>query len=420
MKKYLSVAGIAVVGVVAATLVGASTAVGAVRAEVGPVRANALAAPAYAAVSWPGSDQLSGADTLIVRLMTAPSASARINVVGAAGIGGVSSPVSYATLTQPSSGVQAIPGSGQPGGLGFAVDTAGFYSGVVDVYSGATLVESATFGFATTGAPVSLQVTPSTLAADAGGSVTVSVALLDAAGNRTQPAGIDGLAVTTSIGQVAPTSLPGTGDPGQSLSDGIAQVTLSSQAAGTGLLTITPTGTLPAGGLSTVSVPATFRALAPSPSPTPSASATLTPTPSPTPTSTPTPAATPTVTPSPTVVPTPTPTPTAPVSPSPSQTPTPSPEPSDPDLDGDEEAANSIEVTRLASGYRVVVTTIEGQTPFRVFAVRPGSTVRWTWKGLQTNDDGEFAYRTSRNLAGARLRLIVDGIVVARVTVPAS
>jgi hypothetical protein len=410
------VAGIAAVGVVAAALAGASTAAGAVRADVGPVRANALAAPAYAAVSWPGSDQLSGAETLIVRVYTAPTSSARINVVGAAGIGGASSPASYATLTQPSSGVQAVAGSGPSGALGFAVDTAGVYSGVVDVYSGATLVESATFSFATTGAPVTLQVTPSTLAADVGGTVTASIALLDAAGNRTQPAAVDGVALSTTVGQVAPTSISGSGDPRQSLSDGLAEVTLSSQVAGTGVLTFTPTGTLPAGGLSAAAVPATFRSLTPSPSPTPSSSAT----PAPSPTVTPTPSPTPTVTPSPTVTPTPTPTPTPTTPPTPGPTPTPSPSPSDPDLDGDEEAANSLEVIRLASGYRVAVTTIEGQTPFRVIAVRPGSSVRWTWKDLRTNDDGEFAYRTSRNLSGARLRLVVDGIVVARVTVPTS
>jgi hypothetical protein len=414
VKKYLPVVGIAAVGVVAAALVGASTAAGAVGANVGPVRANALAAPAYAAVSWPGSDQLSGAESLIVRVFAAPTASARVNVVGAAGIGAVSSPASYATIVQPSSGVQAVPGSGRAGALGFAVDTAGFYSGVVDVYSGATLVESATFSFATTGAPVTLQVTPSTLSADVGGAMTAFITLLDAAGNRTQPAAIDGVVVTTTVGQVAPTSISGSGDPRQSLSDGLAEVTLSSQAAGTGVLTVTPTGTLPAGGLSVATVPATFRSLTPSPSPTPSSSAT----PTPSPTVTPTPSPTPTVTPSPTVAPTPTPTSTTPSSPSP--TPTPSPAPSDPDLDGDEEAANSIEVFRLASGYRVAVNTIEGQTLFRVVAVRPGSSVRWTWKDLRTNDDGEFAYRTSRNLSGARMRLLVDGVVVARVTVPAS
>ncbi len=412
MRKFVPAAGIAAIGVVAAALLGASTAAGAVRADVGPVRANALAAPAYAAVSWPGSDQLSGAETLIVRVFTAPTASARVNVVGAAGIGGVSSPASYATLIQPSSGVQAVAGSGQAGALGFAVDTPGSYAGVVDVYSGATLVESATFSFATTGAPVTLQVTPSTLSADVGGTVAASIALLDAAGNRTQPAAIDGVVVTTTIGQVAPTSISGSGDPRQSLSDGLAEVTLSSQDAGTGVLTVTPSGTLPAGGLSAAAVPATFRSLTPSPSPTPSSSAT----PTPSSTVTPTPSPTPTVT--PTVTPTPTPTPTTP--PSPSPTPTPSPSPSDPDLDGDEEAANSIEVVRLASGYRVAVTTIESQTPFRVIAVRPGSSVRWTWRDLRTNDDGEFAYRTSRNLSGARLRLLVDGIVLARVTVPAS
>ena len=75
-------------------------------------------------------------------------------------------------------------------------------------------------------------------------------------------------------------------------------------------------------------------------------------------------------------------------------------------------------VTRMASGYRVEVTTVDGMTPFRVIATRPGSSVRWTWNSLRTNDDGEFAYRTSRNLAGTRVRLIVAGVTVARVNVP--
>jgi hypothetical protein len=47
-------------------------------------------------------------------------------------------------------------------------------------------------------------------------------------------------------------------------------------------------------------------------------------------------------------------------------------------------------------------------------ASKAGSSVRWAWSNLTTNADGEFAFRTSRDLSGARLRLIVGGVTVAR------
>jgi len=99
MKVYLPVIGIAALVLTAASLVSVTTASGAVRAEVGPIRANAAAASGYAAVAWPGSDGLTGNETLIVRLYAAPSASARVNIVGATGIGGTSTPSTYARFS---------------------------------------------------------------------------------------------------------------------------------------------------------------------------------------------------------------------------------------------------------------------------------------------------------------------------------
>lgn len=117
--------------------------------------------------------------------------------------------------------------------------------------------------------------------------------------------------------------------------------------------------------------------------------------------------------------PSPTPTPTASPSPSPSPTPTaspsPTPAPSDPEIPGEDEAAFSIEAWKLRDGkYRILVTTLEPTTEFRVVAQATGSSSRIVWRGLRSDEDGEFVFRTSRNLAGFRLRLVVDGMTTAR------
>jgi hypothetical protein len=402
MKLSPSIAASTIAGLALATLAGATAANGAVRADLGPIRFSGGLTTAYASVSWPGSAQLTGSETLVVRVLTAPTTTARINAVPGAGIGGTGAPAASATLLQASAGIQADPGAGLAGGLGFAVTVAGTYAGLIDIYSGSSLTESSSFSFTTTGAPASMRVTPANVTADVGAAVSLSVTLLDAAGNVTQPSTVDSIAVTSTFGQLTATSMSPAGDPRQSLADGVASVSVSSSTAGAGSVTFTPQGTLPAMGVSSAAIPVAFGSATPTPSPTPSSSSTATPSPSATPTPTPTPSPTPTPTPTPTLTPSPTPTPS----------------PSDPSLDGDEEPADSLTVTRLASGYRVEVTTVDGQTPFRVIASRPGSSVRWTWNNLRTNDDGEFTYRTSRNLAGARVRLVVAGLTVARTTVP--
>jgi hypothetical protein len=81
--------------------------------------------------------------------------------------------------------------------------------------------------------------------------------------------------------------------------------------------------------------------------------------------------------------------------------------------------ANAITATALSGGkFRVDVSTEAPGTKFRVVASKAGSSVRWAWSNLTTNADGEFAFRTSRDLSGARLRLIVGGVTVARFVVP--
>ncbi len=77
--------------------------------------------------------------------------------------------------------------------------------------------------------------------------------------------------------------------------------------------------------------------------------------------------------------------------------------------------ANAITATALSGGkFGVDVSTEDPGTKFRVVASKAGSSVRWVWNNLTTNADGEFAFRTSRGLSGARLRLIVGGVTVAR------
>ena len=105
------------------------------------------------------------------------------------------------------------------------------------------------------------------------------------------------------------------------------------------------------------------------------------------------------------------------MTPTPSPTPTPTP---DPDLDGDEEWADSITAGLVSPGkWRVEVATAEPGTSFRIVGNRVGSKTRIAWNSLTTNQDGEFAFRTSRDLRGYRLRLVVSGVTVATYSVPA-
>lgn len=392
-----------------------------VRVEVDAVRSASSGDVAFAEVSWDASPRLTGTETVRASLFTSPSATAPLSLVGASRVGGTGSAEAQVTLVAPYTGTAINPGSGEHGAVGIRASVAGTYSGALDVVAASgAVIERVTFSFTTTGSPVGIRLSTSDTTEDVGDEIDVDVELLDASGRVTQPLAVDGVALSASLGSVTPTMLSGTGAPDVSLSDGEAEISIRSGSAGQGTLTATPLGTLPASGVTPSTLAYSFTSQGPSPSPSPSPTESRSPSPGPTPS----PSATPTPSPTGSATPSPSPTTTASPSPTPSPEPTPSPTPSpepspDPDLDGDEEWADSLDAYRLASGkWRVEVTTAEPGTQFRIVGNRTGSKVRVTWKGLATNQDGEFAFRTSRDLRGYRLRLIVDGSTVARLSIP--
>ena len=393
-----------------------------VRAEVGAVRSAASGDVAYAEVTWDASPRLTGTETVRASLFASPTATAQLSVVGASRVGGTGSAEAQVTLVAPYTGTAINPGSGEHGAVGIRASAAGAYSGALDVVAASgAVIDRVTFSFTTSGSPVGIRLSTSDTTEDVGEEIDVDVQLLDASGRVTQPLAVDGVALSASLGSVNPTMLSGTGAPEVSLSDGEAQISIRSGAAGQGTLTATPLGSLMAW-VAPSTLAYSFTSRGPTPSPSPSPTETGSPSPSPTPSpsqsATPTPSPTGSATPSPSPTATASPSPTP--SPEPTSSPTPSPEPSpDPDLDGDEEWADSLDAYRLTSGkWRVEVTTSEPGTQFRIVGNRAGSKVRVTWKGLTTNQDGEFAFRTSRDLRGYRLRLIVDGATVARFSIP--
>ncbi len=73
----------------------------------------------------------------------------------------------------------------------------------------------------------------------------------------------------------------------------------------------------------------------------------------------------------------------------------------------------------LASGrFEISITVDDPESNVRVVANRRGSKKRIVWRNLPVNEDGEFVFRTKRNLEGWRLRLVVDGKTEVRFRVP--
>ena len=122
------------------------------------------------------------------------------------------------------------------------VNKAGTYTG--SIYDGD---DTATFSFTTVGSPASMTLTPASQTVLVGATANLTVTLLDASGNVTQPATVDsvGLAVDTDD-TLSAASLSST-----DLYDGTAAITLTTTGnpAGTATVTASPLGTLPSYGL---------------------------------------------------------------------------------------------------------------------------------------------------------------------------
>ncbi|MBM3686094.1 MAG: hypothetical protein FJW85_03725 [Actinobacteria bacterium] len=215
-----------------------ATATGAVSA----VRAGAISSIPYARLSF--SKALSKPTTLIV--VTSP-AGGRMWIDDTAGAQPASVDDS-ATLTSPRTltGVvfnnTATIGTSDDSTVGIAVDTAGAYIGQL-----ANGTDTVTFSFTTTGAPASMTLTPATQTVLVGQAAELAVTVKDSAGNATQIAYGDSIAMSdNSDDTVSPTSFSaGTIYRGT----GVVSLATTGNPAGTTTVTATPAGTLPSLGV---------------------------------------------------------------------------------------------------------------------------------------------------------------------------
>jgi trimeric autotransporter adhesin len=162
------------------------------------------------------------------------------------------------TLTAAST-AEAIATSQAISGITFAANVAGTYAGTITTVqaSGNALVTP--FRFTTTGVPTSIDFTSATTSSAVSGTINVTVTLRDAAGNVTQPATVDSVALTAEAGVsgnnagsfATPTSSSAgvfitTAGATDSLHDGTGTLayTNSSVSGATTTLTATPRGTL--------------------------------------------------------------------------------------------------------------------------------------------------------------------------------
>ena len=197
-----------------------------------------------------------------VALTSAPSVSATLTIaqanvldatpaslaVTASNAGAVTLAASQ-TLTAASTAV-AITTAAAIGGITFAVNQAGTYSGTITTEqdgAGNTLVTP--FTFTTVGVPASYKVTASATTMNRQGVTTFTVEVLDATAKRTQIATLDAMNLT-STGN-AGTISSGAALDATELGDGIETFTFTETANvdGASTVTVTPVGTLPSQGL---------------------------------------------------------------------------------------------------------------------------------------------------------------------------
>ncbi|MBM3690086.1 MAG: hypothetical protein FJW80_10645, partial [Actinobacteria bacterium] len=181
----------------------------------------------------------SSAKPTILQLVTAP-AGATIFLRDGAG-GTPTSTDDSATLTAADGTLTTVGTvSGDDSTYGFAVTIAGSYTARLG-----NGTDTATFSFTTAGAPASMTLTPATTEVLVGGEATLTVTLKDSAGNTTQPAIGDTVAMSTS----GDDTLTPTSYTAATLYQGTNTLTVQTDTAGSQTITATPQGTLPSGGV---------------------------------------------------------------------------------------------------------------------------------------------------------------------------
>ena len=221
-----------------------------------------LDAVPYAAVTWTSGSTatVSGSDTAVVTLTTAPSSAARVQVAAAQGTPAFTSAgaAGVASLTTPSNAVAVatFDNTTKEQSILIAANEPGSYAGTLTVThaSGAVASDTVSFSFTTRGKATQMALTVDTPVApvSTAGVKIATVSLKDATGAATQPVYGDSVALASTEGAL--TFSPASPLVATDLALGSKQVTTTTLAtAGTYTLSATPAGTLPAGGATTQS-----------------------------------------------------------------------------------------------------------------------------------------------------------------------
>jgi hypothetical protein len=212
----------------------------------------------YAMVSWTTTSALTTSDTVTVSLTSAPSAAAMVRIIANTSIGAtrgtsISDGAGTDSLaeTTPQSIAATAFDAGATAAVGIQVDTAGFYAGTITTTTGGVTNNTVSFSFTTRGKAASFTTAVSAATVSPSGTSTLTVTLLDAAGNVTQPTMVDSFGITATSGAYAGSatalSIATAAAPAASnLYDGTAAIvyTAGSTADTAATLTVTPRGTL--------------------------------------------------------------------------------------------------------------------------------------------------------------------------------
>ncbi len=195
----------------------------------------------FAAATWDNAavDVITGDDTTLITLSSAPSAAATITIDG--GTGGTDDTIN---LNAPSDVIDdtALSGTGDDSIIRLKANAAGTYAGTLTGNS-----NTISWSFTTTTAPATMELAPATQTVLEGATATLSVTLKDAAGNMTQPSSVDTVALSVNTDD----TLSASSVTDDSLALGVYEFELDTtgNGAGTTTVTATPQGTLGATGV---------------------------------------------------------------------------------------------------------------------------------------------------------------------------
>jgi len=214
LRKRIALVAVSAMGF--GLLSAAPSSAAAVTATVTPVSVSftgsTLDSSPYAMLSWVTTAELTTGDTFTLNLTTAPSSAAMAKIIANTSIGAARGTIADGAgtdslgETSPQTIAPTAEAAGATAEVGIQVDTAGYYAGTITTTSGgagASANDTVSFSFTTRGKAASYTTAVSAATVVTSGVSTLTVTLLDAAGNVTQPTMVDSFGITATSGTYA-------------------------------------------------------------------------------------------------------------------------------------------------------------------------------------------------------------------------